>query len=204
MLRIFTVIFLSTILLLSCKNDLNPLPYIGQKKIVNGQEVNHTIPEWTYINQDSVLVTNNDLKPFVYVADFFFTKCPSICPRVMKEMLIIHKEFKNDPRVKLVSFTLDPKRDTPEKLTNYAEGIGANAENWWFLTGDEDETLDLANEYFVVAYKDDEVPGGFDHSGKLLLVDKEGHIRSFSEGTDPSDTPKMIKDIKKLLASYED
>ncbi len=198
-----TIFFIGLIFIASCKTDTGPLPVLGQKKMVDGKETLHTIPNWSYINQDSVTVTDADLIEYVYVADFFFTSCPSICPRVMKEMLKIQSEFSNDPRVKLVSFTIDPVRDTPKKLSQYAKKIGANTDNWWFLRGDKDATFDLANEYFVVAFEDAEVDGGFDHSGKLILVDKSGHIRSFSEGTDPDDTPKLIADIKKLLANYE-
>lgn len=196
-------LLLGICLLASCQEDKTPLPYIGKKMMVEGKEVYHTVPDWTYTNQNGKQVTNKDLSDYVYLADFFFTSCPSICPKVMKEMLRLQGEFGSDPRVKLVSFTLDPVRDTPAKLTKYAKGIGADTDFWWFLAGEKEATFDLANEYFVVAYEDAEVPGGFDHSGKILLVDKEGHIRSFSEGTDPSTTPGLIADVKKLLASYD-
>lgn len=167
----------------------------------NGQEVHHTIPDWTYLSQDSVSFSNKDLSDVVYIADFFFMSCPSICPKVMREMLRLHDEFKDNPNVKLVSFTLDPKRDTPARLKLYAENIEADTDKWIFLHTDED-IYDLANKYFVVAYADEEAPGGFDHSGKILLIDKDGHVRSFSEGTDPKETQKMIRDTKTLLASY--
>lgn len=193
---------LITVSLCACKQEAKVLPYIGETKMVDGESVHHQIPDWKYLNQDSSTVTNADLSEYVYIADFFFTSCPSICPKVMKEMLRIQEEFKDEPMVKLVSFTMDPKRDTPEKLTNYANAIGAKTDKWWFLTGDKEATFDLANEYFIVAYEDAESPGGFDHSGKLILVDKSGHVRSFSEGTDPSETPKIIADTKTLIASY--
>jgi len=191
-----------TALIVSCKNESAELPYIGQKTMVDGKEVPHTIPDWTYTNQAGDTVTNKDLSNYIYVADFFFTSCPSICPKVMKQMTILQKEFADEPLVKLVSFTLDPVRDTPEKLMAYANNIGADTDKWWFLAGEKEPTYELANEYFVVAYEDASVPGGFDHSGKILLVDKEGHVRSFAEGTDPSDTPKLIADINTLIQSY--
>ena len=118
-------------------------------------------------------------------------------------MLKIHEVFKGDDRVRLVSFTIDPKRDTADKLKLYAQNIGADTRYWHFLTGDKDETLDLAADFFVAALEDPEAPGGFDHSGKIVLVDKNGHVRSFSEGTDPDDTPGLIEDIKSLLKEYE-
>ena len=198
-----TLVLTLSLLLTSCKQNSGPLPYIGQKQIVDGKEVPHKVPDWTYTNQNGEQVTNRDLAEYIYVADFFFTSCPSICPKVMKQMLRLQEEFVTDPRVKMVSFTLDPKRDTPEKLTKYAKGIGADTDFWWFLAGEKEATFDLANEYFVVAYEDADVPGGYDHSGKILLVDKDGHIRSFADGTDPSSIPGLIKDVKKLLADYE-
>lgn len=189
------------VILFSCKQEAGPLPILGfESKGENGEVTYHTIRDWTYTNQDSVEVSNNDLKENIYVADFFFTSCPSICPRVTKEMLRIYDAYKDEDRVKLVSFTIDPKRDTPSRLTRYAGNLNVDTKKWWFLTGDKDFTYELANDYFNVAMEDEQAPGGFDHSGKLILVDQNGHVRSFSEGTDPEETPKMIRDIKRLLS----
>lgn len=197
------IIFAFGILLVfqSCKEKV--LPYLGNTVYENGNPVYHTIRDFAYINQDSQSVTKDSLSKYIFVADFFFTSCPSICPKVMKEMLRIHEAFKGDDRVRLVSFSIDPKRDTADKLKLYAQNIGADTRYWHFLTGDKDETLDLAADFFVAALEDPEAPGGFDHSGKIVLVDKNGHVRSFSEGTDPDDTPGLIEDIKLLLKEYE-
>lgn len=185
---------------LACKEESGPLPILGfTKDGENGEKIYHTIRDWEYTNQDSVLVTNKDLSKNIYIADFFFTSCPSICPRVTKEMLRIYDAYKNDDRVRLVSFSIDPKRDNPTRLTKYAHNLKVDTQKWWFLTGDKDFTYELATDYFNVAMEDEEAPGGFDHSGKLILVDQQGHVRSFCEGTDPEDTPKMIRDIKRLL-----
>lgn len=197
------ILFAFVLLLLyqSCKEST--LPYLGNTIYENGKPVYHTIRDFTYINQDSQSVTKDSLSNYIFVADFFFTSCPSICPKVMKEMLKIHDAFKGDDRVRLVSFSIDPKRDTADKLKLYAQNIGADTRYWHFLTGDKDETLDLATDFFVAALEDPEAPGGFDHSGKIVLVDKSGHVRSFSEGTEPDDTPGLIEDIKSLLEEYE-
>lgn len=176
---------------------------MGNQEVVDGKPKHHVVRDFSYINQDSIIVTNDSLSNQIYVTDFFFTSCPSICPKVMKQMLRIHEAFKGDHRVKLVSFTIDPKRDTPEKLKLYAQNIGADTRYWHFLHGDKDETLDLADDFFIAALEDPDAPGGFDHSGKIVLVDKEGHVRSFAEGTDPDDIPGLIEDIKILLQSYE-
>jgi len=199
--KLLLFILISTITL-ACKSDDKPLPYIGETQVIDSRTQYHTISDWKYTNQNGETVTNKDLSEYIYIADFFFTSCPSICPKVMKQMLRLQKEFADEPRVRLVSFTMDPKRDTEEKLTAYANAIGADLDKWIFLRGDKEATFDLANEYFIVAYEDADVPGGFDHSGKIILIDKAGHVRSFSEGTDPSETPKLIKDTKKLLKSY--
>ena len=114
-------------------------------------------------------------------------------------MLKLHDEFKSNPQVKLVSFTLDPKRDTPSKLRLYADNLEVDTDKWMFLHGDKDFTLELAQDYFVTAMEDEEAPGGFNHSGNIILVDRQGHIRSFADGTDPSETPRLIKDIYRLL-----
>ncbi|MBK8515575.1 MAG: SCO family protein [Saprospiraceae bacterium] len=195
-------ILLSLLIFLSCKQNSGELPYLGQTVVENGIAKHHSVGKINHYNQDSILITNDTLKKFIYVAEFFFTSCPSICPKVMKEMLKISEALKNDPQVKLVSFTIDPKRDTVNKLKLYADNLGIDHNKWYFLTGDKDETLELANTYFVAAFEDASSPGGFDHSGKILLVDKLGHIRSFSEGTDPESTPKFIKDIKILSETY--
>ena len=179
------------------------LQILGKKKIVEGKEVNHTIPDWEFMDQDSNMVTNKGLSNAVYVTDFFFRSCPTICPKTMKEMKRIYTEFKDNPQVKLVSFTIDPVRDSPALLKKYASNLEVDTKKWWFLHGDKEETYDLALDYFNTAYEDSDVPGGFNHSGKLILTDKNGHIRSFSEGTDPDETPKLIRDIKILLKEYE-
>ncbi|MEZ4911706.1 MAG: SCO family protein [Saprospiraceae bacterium] len=198
------VVFLIFMFLMSCKSSVySPMPYLGPTTIENGEEVKHQVKDFSHYNQDSVLITDDSMKNYIYVADFFFTSCPSICPRVAKEMQKIYQAFEKDPTVKLVSFTIDPKRDNVHRLKLYADNLGVKSDKWYFLTGDKDATFELANSYFLVAaLEDPEAPGGFDHSGKIILVDKHGHLRSFCEGTDPSTTPKMIEDIRMLSQAY--
>jgi len=203
--KIQLILGLVLIGLCSCGDETpTTLPKLGFKKIVDGQEVSHQIPEWTLYNQDSVQITNKDLSDVVYVSDFFFRSCPTICPTVAREMKKVYTEYKDNPQVKFVSITLDPKRDTPSKLKEYASNLGVDDRQWLFLWGDKDYIYDIVPEYLQVGYEDKEADGGINHSGKLILTDKEGYIRSFSEGTDPDETPKMIKDIATLLKEYED
>jgi protein SCO1/2 len=186
----------------SCKNDSGKLPYLGHKTVVDGKEIAPTIRPFSYKNQDGDSITNASLKNHIYITDFFFTSCPSICPQVMRQMLRIHDEFKEEEMVKLVSFTIDPKRDSVAKLADYANKLGVKSDKWLFLTGDKDFTLDLADDFYIAALEDPTVPGGFDHSGKIVLVDKMGHVRAFCEGTDPETIPKFIEDVKTLVREY--
>lgn len=197
-MRKYLLICTSCIIFIQCKPK-TPLPILGRTEIVEGKEIFHEIPDFSFINQKGLTIDNNALKDNIYVADFFFTHCPSICPKVTKQMLRIYDRYLDDPNLKLVSYTIDPKRDTVERLLAYADGIEVNHDKWYFLTGNKDSLMDLANEYFVVAYEDPSVPGGFDHSGKILLVDKDRHIRSFCEGTDPDSVTKFFNDIDQLL-----
>jgi protein SCO1/2 len=186
----------------SCQKDNSPLPILGRHDISETDTVYHRIPDFKFLNQDSIYVTNNDLKDNIYISDFFFMSCPSICPIVKKQMLRVYEKYKNNDKVKLVSHTIDPKRDTPEKLKKYAQKLNIDDSKWMFLTGEKGEILDIADDYFVAAFEDPDAPGGFDHSGKMILTDTNRHIRAFAEGTDPEDVDQFLLDIDKLLAEY--
>lgn len=186
----------------SCQQESQPLPKYGFSDVVDGDTLHHKIPDFEFVNQENKLVDNESLSDFIYVSDFFFRNCPTICPKVKKQMLKIYDKYEDDPMVKFVSHTIDPKRDTVEALKVYAEKLGVDHDKWFFLTGDKDEIYDIADDYFNIAIEDSSVPGGFDHSGKIILTDKEGHIRAFCEGTDPESIPQFIKDVSTLLDEY--
>jgi protein SCO1/2 len=201
--RIYNIVFFSFILIIGCNpKDKQALPILGFSEIENGQEKLHQIPDFKFLNQDSLLIDNNYFKDHIYVADFFFTTCPSICPIVTRSMLKIYEEFENVDLVKLCSYTLDPEYDNVTILKAFADNIEADSDKWTFLTGDKDEIYDLTESYFSVVIEDEDAPGGINHSGKLLLVDKDRHIRAFCEGTDPDDVDDFIIDIKKLIKEY--
>ncbi len=201
---IYSITLLAFFLFVGCSEKKpSKLPIIGYPKIVNGDTIQHTIPDFSFVNQDSQKVDNQFLSDNIYIADFFFTSCPSICPKVKKQMLRIHDEYKNEDLLKLVSYTLDPKRDNVEILKMYSSNLGVDSDKWHFLTGDKGEIFDLADDYFVVAKEDPEAPGGFDHSGKILLVDKDRHVRAFAEGTDPEDVTEFISEIAVLIDEYK-
>ena len=187
----------------ACKQtNTSPLPIIGHLDIENGDTTYHKIPPSRFTSQDKVEIDNYSLANNLYISDFFFMSCPSICPKVKKQMLRIYDRYENQDIVKLVSHTIDPKRDTPDRLKQYANNLNVDSNKWLFLTGDQDEILDIADAYFVTAMEDDNAPGGFDHSGKILLVDTKGHIRAFADGTDPKSVDDFFDDIDRLLYEY--
>lgn len=204
-LKLISSLFVLAFIFTSCKQAENaPLPYIGQHSYNGGDTILYTIPPFNFVNQDSVSVTNADLSDYIYISDFFFTSCPTICPKVKKQMLRLYKKYKKDDLIRLVSHTLDPKRDNTEVLKKFAGALGADTKKWMFLTGDKDELREMALKYFVAVVEDDEAPGGLDHSGKIVVVDKSGHVRAFAEGTDPDDVTDLMNEIDILIGEYQD
>lgn len=188
---------------IGCEEKATTLPVIGDRTDLEGNVDVHKIRDFSFVNQQNETITNIDVADKVYITDFFFTSCPSICPKVKKQMLRIYDKVKDNTDIILVSHTIDPKRDSVEVLYTYASNMGIDHDRWWFLTGDKEELLDIADDYFVAAYEDEEAPGGFDHSGKIIMLDKNGKIRSFCDGTDPESVTNFMGDIDLLLKEYE-
>lgn len=187
---------------LSCTDNSKPLPILGQIEVVNGDTIRHVIPDFRFMDQDSQWITNASFQDKIYVSDFFFTSCPSICPKVKKQMLRMYDEYKDDDRIAFISHSIDTKRDSVPRLKLYATNLGVESSMWHFVTGDKDKIFNIADDYFVAAMEDSGAPGGFDHSGRLILVDKNRHIRSFCEGTIEEEVNGFMKDIEKLLETY--
>jgi protein SCO1/2 len=135
----------------------------------------------------------------VVIADFFFTTCPTICPRVKKQMMRLHERYLDNPNVMMVSHTIDPKNDTPTRLKTYAENLGIDTKRWKFVTGEKDSLYFLADQYFVSVVDDPSAPAGFDHSGRIILLDRNRHIRGFCEGTDPESVTAFFETVDQLL-----
>lgn len=137
------------------------------------------VPSFKLINQDSLYITNKDLEGKVYVLDFFFSTCPTICPVMTQNMANLQNTFKDIKNFELVSITINPRYDTPQVLKNYGQRYQANFDNWHFLTGNRDEIFELSDSGFSLLIKEDAaIPGGFEHSGMFALVDKNGFLRS--------------------------
>lgn len=190
---------LTAFLLLGCSRQEEPLPVLGEKIVENGDTIYHTIPDFAFIDQDSQLVTNETFKGKIYVADFFFISCPTICPKVTAQMLRIYRHFEDDERVALLAHTIDIKHDTIPRLKEYATKLGVRTDKWHFVTGDKEAIYGIADDYFSIAIEDPDAPGGFDHSGTIILVDDQRRVRAFANGTDPESVGRLIEDMEKLL-----
>jgi len=163
------------------KSDLKFIEINGKPK---------KVPTFSFTNQDGKIITNKDYEGQVYVVEFFFTTCPTICPRMNRNMVVLQNQFKNDPNFGIASFSIMPEVDTPAVLKTYAEQYGITDSDWNLLTGDEETIFNLANvgfNIFVGKVEDDEM--GFEHSGDFALIDKNGFIRS---RTDAFGNPKIF------------
>lgn len=202
---------LAVCFLLSCEEQPKPkaLPYYGNYDVVTykkgGQLSTDTIypkiPKFSYLNQDSVRVSSDRYKGKVWIANFFFTSCPSICPPMMSQMRrlnILTKDLQND--VQFISFSIDPKTDQPSVLRQYIKNNGIDTKNWVFLTGDESKTHYLGVHHFMVhAKRSAMASGGFAHSDGMVLVDRDGIVRGIYLGTQTAEVDKLNKDLRKLL-----
>ncbi len=184
-----------------CKktNATQPLPVLGRPTFENGDSIPHTIPAFSFINQDSQIVNNETFTDKIYVVDFFFTSCPTICPKTTAQMHRLYKKFESEDRVVLLAHSIDTKYDSIPTLKAYSDKLGVKSSKWHFVTGKKDEIYGIADDYFSTAIEDSTVAGGYDHSGRFILIDKNRHVRSFCDGTNLKDVNRFMKDIQKLL-----
>ncbi|MDA7825001.1 SCO family protein [Flavobacteriaceae bacterium] len=167
------------------------------------------VPEFSFTNQNQKTITNQSYHDKVYIVEFFFTTCPSICPIMNQNMVKIQDHFFGNPNLGIASLTIDPIKDTPKVLKEYAIQYKITNPNWNLLTGNKETIYKFANSGFnLYVGENPEVGGGFEHSGFFALVDKEGNIRSrFDEQGNPiiyynglgDDGVKMLKEDIKLL-----
>lgn len=197
---------------LASENGNGTLPFLGEPTYVytdlNGETfvdtVLHTIPPFSFIDQDGNTVTEKDVAGKIYVADFFFTTCPSICPIMTGNLKTVQETFKNEEDFMILSHTIDPSFDTPQILAKYATEKNADTKNWKFLTGDLDSIYHICeNFYMAYAKADQSEPGGYVHSGFLILIDQNRHIRGAYDGTNEGKTEDLIRDIRILLAEQK-
>ncbi len=183
------------------------LPIYGEKayESKNGKTDTtfHSIPGFSFINQDGDTVTEKDVEGSVYVTDFFFTTCHSICPIMSNQMERIATHFKGNPEVKFLSHTVDPEIDTVQQLKEYALKHNADPKQWMFLTGEKKALYGIARTgYLLNAEEGDGGPDDFIHTQNFALIDKDKRIRGFYDGTDSTEMNQLIKDIDLLLKEH--
>jgi protein SCO1/2 len=202
-MRQFIALFIVSTVLFACdqkpKSNGMLLPVFGEKKASGMDTVYHTIRPFFFTNQYNEPVTESTTKNKIYVADFFFATCQSICPEMSSQLVHVQEAFKNDSSVLILSHTVNPMHDTVEVLNGYAQSYGAIKGKWHFLTGSKKDIYALAKDsYLVNALEDDGTPEGFLHSELFMLIDTYGRIRGTYDGTDPVAVRKLIADIKLL------
>ena len=207
MLKSFSLLsVILVIILISCSKEEGKLPVLGNKDVIDGKTIYHKISDFKFIDQDSNIITNNTFKDKIYVVDVFFTSCPTICPKVKKQMLRIYDKYQKNDRVSLISHSIDTRRDSVPRLKDYANKLEIETEKWHLVTGEKEKIYDMADEYFLVALEDPSAEGGYDHSGTIILVDENRLVRAHANGLVPKEVDKFMRDMDRLLAdnSIED
>lgn len=187
----------------SCSDSQRKLPYLGNKQVTgNGDTVFHTIRDFKFVNQDSDTITNEAFRDKIYISDFFFTSCPTICPVMKTQMLRVYEKFKDNPQVGILSHTIDPRHDSVQVLKAYRDRLGIKGDMWQFVTGEQDDIYEIAQKFYMVSAMKDSAAkeeGGFVHSGAFILTDRKRHVRGMYDGTKEEEVSKLIKDIQLLL-----
>ena len=190
------------------KHNFAHLPYVGPQN----DSTYHSIPDFAFVNQFNDTISQSDYEGNIYLANFVFTTCPTICPVMTYNMRRVQQKMAQYPNFKILSHTVFPEYDTPEVLLEYANKMEADLSNWNFVTGNREDIYSIANSYFVNVMEDSTAQGGFLHSEYFVLVDKEGRIRARDDdngnnigvydGTDDYEVGLLIDDIKVLMAEY--
>lgn len=177
------------------RTDAKVLPVIGHE--------GHRVTDFAFTDQDGKQVTVNNVKGKIYVVEYFFTTCKGICPKMNENMTKVYNAFKGNESVKILSHTVDPKKDTVGAMKQYSLRFEADPQQWMFLTGDKKELYDMARYSYLVTASDDtaavDIANDFIHTDRFVLVDREGQIRGQYKGTNVGEVNQLIGDIKELL-----
>lgn len=186
----------------SPSKDKSALPIYGVKEFIPGVDEDtlyHTVEDWHFVNQNNVMVSKADYDGKPYVAYFFFTHCPKICPKINSNMKYFQEQTEGWD-FNVIAHTVDPERDSVERLRFYGDEYGFDYSNYNFVTGNKDTIYSLGvNSYMVPNQEDALAPGGFLHSEKLILVDSKGRIRGYYEGTEKAEVDRLIEDLDLLI-----
>jgi protein SCO1 len=192
---------------LSKKEDapLRYLAYYGPKNALKANDTAyHTVPGFEFTDQHNEKVNKETFKGKIYVTEYFFTTCKSICPVMNNNLAAVYREFKNSPDFMILSHTVDPETDSVPVLREYAKAHGVTDKRWRFVTGDKKKLYELARKgYLLSTEQGDGSSEDFIHTQNFALVDKESHLRGFYDGTDSLEIVRLKQDIKLLLKEYE-
>lgn len=213
------LLFFSPLFFFACQTNADTktaertLPYYGFKDVemvtMNGETVAdtlyHVIDNFYFTAHSGEAITHETVKGKVYVADFFFTYCPTICPVMTDNMKGLHERTKDIDELLILSHTIDPTRDSLERLNQYIQERDIDTrDDWFFLRGSQAYTYDIGKDaYLINAMVDREAEGGFLHSEQFVLIDREGHIRGMYVGTDTASVNQLEKDIRFLIDTYD-
>ena len=199
---LFPVIF--WLVLVRGHNTFKKLPVVGPFEIaVNGDTVYHRIPHFEFINQQGKIISDKNLADKIYVANFFFASCKTVCPKMNEQVKRVQEAFRNVKDINILSFTVDPENDTVAALEAYAKKMKADDSKWWFLTGPKDSIYRLAREGFLVPASLGQGAHDFFHSQDLILIDKEKRMRGIYDGTVVAEVDTLIDEIKVLMKEYQ-
>lgn len=202
------LLLLGSCLLLACQQPRQSerLPVLGPMELVTKADgstdtVFYPFPDFALEDQFGLPVTPDSLQGQVLVVDFFFSSCPTICKDLLRNMRRVNEKFAQNDRVRLLSHSVDPVYDTREVLADYAQKAGAQGRNWLFLRGEEEVIYGLAQKaYLSHVQADSAAPGGYIHSGHIILLDAKKRIRGVYDGTDDTQLPALVAGIESLLS----
>lgn len=201
------ILFSSLFVLTGC-GEKEPKRLVGIYSMVEdpnkGDTIYSKIPGFSFVDQTGKEVTQKDFENKIYVADFFFSTCQGICPKMTNQLTRVQEAFKDEKKVKIISHTVDPKNDSVKALAAYGSTYKVNPEKWHLVTGNRDSIYSLGIEHYKLPVAEDaKADGGFLHSEFLVLVDKNKHIRGYYDGTVSAEVDRLIKDIKLLIEEDE-
>ncbi|MGC4022042.1 MAG: SCO family protein [Cyclobacteriaceae bacterium] len=201
--KLFFILLSFQLMFTSCSPKSERLPILGIREFNGKDTVYHTIAPFQFVDQDSAIINNETFKNKIYVADFFFTSCRTICPIMKTQMLRVYEATESMPDFLILSHSIDPEYDTVALLHDFAQRLDVKSNRWHFVTGAKDSIYKIAQtSYYATALEDKTEPDGFIHSGAFLLIDKQGRIRGKYDGTKEEDVNRLIADIKKLRLEY--
>jgi len=207
---VFIILFIAPLLVILLfrlgKNEYKELPYLGNPEGIDahGDTIRHKVSDFLFTDQTGKPFGSDSLKGKIYVADFFFTHCPNICPQLTKDLKGVQEKFNDDADFRIVSFSLDPKRDSAPVLQKYKEKYKITTPQWHFLTAPKPDIIHImgVKGYLVVEPIDGQDPDQLQHSEVVVLVDKEGHIRGNYNGLKEEDMTRLIEDAHTLYVYY--